>query len=464
MDDPLVTPARLLVVDDDPAIRKIIRDRFASQGHDVTTAANGAEALRQLDASRPDLLVLDLRMPELDGFGVLTAIQQRASRPATVVLTAHGSIEAAVRAVQLGATDFIQKPFDMAHLELVVSRSLGTARLRTRMAQLETELSERHTLVMGKSSAMQQVVRTAERAAPSNATVLLLGESGSGKEVLARYIHRKSRRAQGPFVALNCATLSGELLASELFGHEKGAFTGAVKDKPGRLELAAGGTLFLDEIGEVSADLQSKLLRVLQEREFERVGGTRLLKADVRVVCATHRDLAQAIANGSFREDLYYRLNVVSIRVPSLRERAEDVSALLDHFLMRHAAEAGRPRLAFSAPARVLLERYEWPGNVRELSNAIERCVVLSEGAVIDVADLPEEVRDRSRPRTLEPSLTHVEPALGYHDAVVEAKRRIIAGALERTSNHQTRAAEQLGLTQPYLARLMKNLGMQLKR
>jgi two-component system, NtrC family, response regulator len=350
-----------------------------------------------------------------------------------------------------------------------VARTLDAARLRRRVVQLQTELSERHSLVVGRSEAMQKAVRTAERAAPSPATVLLLGESGSGKEVLARYVHQRSARATGPFVALNCATLSGELLASELFGHERGAFTGAVRDKPGRLEQAAGGTLFLDEIGELSAELQAKLLRVLQEREFERVGGTRLLRADVRVIAATHRNLAQAIADGSFREDLYYRLNVVSIRVPPLRERAEDVPVLIDHFLAKHAAEAGRPRLGFSDPARALLSRYDWPGNVRELSNAVERCVVLAESDKIEVSDLPEEVRDGARATASGPpaasTASEVELAgLGYHEAVVEAKRRIIAAALAQTGNHQTRAAELLGLGQPYLARLMKNLGMKLSK
>jgi DNA-binding NtrC family response regulator len=462
------TPARILVADDDPAIRKIIGDRFVALGHDVTVANDGADALRQIDAVEPELVILDLRMPRLDGFGVLEAIAQRDSRPDVVMLTAHGSVAAAVKAVQLGAADFIQKPFDTAHLELVVARTLEAARLRRRVLQLQTELSGRHSLVVGESETMQKAVRTAERAAPSSATVLLLGESGSGKEVVARYIHQKSARAAGPFVALNCATLSGELLASELFGHERGAFTGAVRDKPGRLEQAAGGTLFLDEIGEVSAELQAKLLRVLQEREFERVGGTRMLKADVRVIAATHRDLARAIAQGSFRDDLYYRLNVVSIRVPPLRERGADVPLLLEHFLARHASDAGRPRSTFSDQALALLSRYDWPGNVRELSNAVERCVVLAEGDRIEVGDLPEEVRDRARGSAAKPP-EDVEQeadlaALGYHEAVIEAKRHIIARALAQTGNHQTRAAELLGLAQPYLARLMKNLGMKLNR
>ncbi|MFW5875402.1 MAG: sigma-54-dependent transcriptional regulator [Myxococcota bacterium] len=462
------SPSRILVVDDDPSIRKIVRDRLAAGGHEVITANDGVEALKEVEASDPALVILDLRMPNLDGFGVLSALEQHGSRPEVVVLTAHGSVEAAVQAVRLGACDFLQKPFDTAHLEWVVERTLDSARLRRKVTQLQTELSGQHSLIAGESPAMQTAVRTAERAARTSATVLLLGESGSGKEVLARYIHRQSDRASGPFVALNCATLGRELLESELFGHERGAFTGAVRDKPGRLEQATGGTLLLDEIAEMSPELQAKFLRVLQEREFQRVGGTRLRTVDVRVVAATHRDLTREIGEGRFREDLYYRLNVISIPVPPLRERPEDVPVLIDHFLAKHANEVGRPRLSLSDRARELLLCYDWPGNVRELSNAIERCMVLAEGDPIDVMDLPEEVRDGScesrPPPPVAPAAEVGLGQLGYHEAVVEAKRRIIAAALAETGNHQTRAAELLGLGQPYLARLMKNLGMKLRK
>ena len=271
--------SRVLVVDDDAAIRKVIKDRLCALGHDVATAANGVEALSEVDSFAPAMMLLDLRMPELDGFGVLEALRERPRRPEVVVITAHGSIDAAVKAVKLGAHDFISKPFEPAHLELVVARTLASSRLHRRVESLEHELSRRHTLVRGGSDAMREATSIADRAAPSAATVLLLGESGSGKEVIARYIHARSKRADGPFVALNCATLSEELLASELFGHDKGAFTGAVRDKPGRIEQAEGGTLFLDEIGELSPPLQAKLLRVLQEREFDRVGGTRTIKS-----------------------------------------------------------------------------------------------------------------------------------------------------------------------------------------
>jgi len=442
----------LLVVDDDPAIRKIVGDRFRSLGFNVAVARDGKEALASIDERPTDVVLLDLQMPNLDGFGVLEDLARRAERPAVIVVTAHGSIDAAVRAVKMGAVDLITKPFDAAHLEHVVNAVLDRGGLRRRIEVLERELSERHTLVLGRSRAMREANDLAVRSAASEATVLLRGESGTGKEVLARAIHLGSRRARGPFVAINCATLGPELLESELFGHEKGAFTGATRSKPGRVELAAGGTLFLDEIGELPTAVQAKLLRVLQEREFERVGGTRAVAADVRIVAATHRDLAAAIVDGTFRKDLYYRLNVVSIRVPPLRERIEDLPALLEHFLRRFAAETGRRELRFSPDALALLERYSWPGNVREVANVVERAVVLSDEAELGIEILPEEIVECAGSA---PTANRT-----YHDAVLEAKRAIVRDALRRTGGHQTRAAELLGMGQPYLARLIRNLGL----
>jgi DNA-binding NtrC family response regulator len=452
--------ARLLIVDDDAAIRLVVQDRFQALGYQVETARDGDEALAAIDAFEPAVVLLDLRMPGRDGFAVLESLRERPDRPAVIVITAHGSIEAAVKAVRMGASDFIAKPFELSHVQHVVEKALETEGLRRRVARLETELSGRHCLVPGDSAAMRQVVSIAERAAGSSSTVLLLGESGAGKEVIARYVHARSARADGPFVALNCAALSRELLQSELFGHEKGAFTGAVASKPGRLEQADGGTLFLDEIGELDPEVQAKLLRVLQEREFERVGGTRTLSSDVRIVCATHRDLPRAIAEGRFREDLYYRINIIAIRVPPLRERPEDVGALIDYFVARHGQSEGAPGLRLSDDARALLSSYPWPGNVRELSNVIERMVVLRGDDVLGVEDLPEEVRDRTPPTA--PAATAAPdadlPIASYHDAVREAKRAILRQALERADHVQTRAAKLLGLTQPYMARLMKNL------
>jgi DNA-binding NtrC family response regulator len=462
--------ARVLVVDDDPAIRKIVADRVKALGHEVQTAENGKVAVEKAEAFAPHLVLTDMKMPLLDGFGVLAAMRARRPPPEVVMFTAHGNIEVAVQAVRQGASDFLAKPFEGAHLDHVVERALERAGLKRRIERLETELSARHTLVHGASAGMQRVLALAERAAASEATVLLLGESGTGKEVLARHIHALSGRASGPFVAVNCATLSAELLESELFGHDKGAFTGATRDKPGRIELAAGGTLFLDEIGELAANVQAKLLRVLQEREFERVGGTRTLSADVRVIAATHRDLRQAIADGRFREDLFYRLNVVSLVLPALRDRREDLPALLEHALERACREAGRRPMTVSPAALELLSRYDWPGNVRELGNVVERAVVLSPADSIEVDDLPEEIRELAgAPAEASPSAPGAAAAapatqdgepLPYNEAVAAAKRRIVLDALARTDGHQTRAAELLGLRQPYLSRLMKNLGI----
>jgi DNA-binding NtrC family response regulator len=447
--------ATLVVADDDRAIRKIVRDRLTAAGHAVEVAENGREALPLIERVEPDVVLLDLRMPELDGFGVLDQIAGQPGAPSIIVITAHGSIEAAVRAMKAGAYDFLQKPFEAAHLEHVVAKALEAKRLRRDVGLLRGECQARHQLVPSASSSMREVERLAERAARSDATVLLTGESGTGKEVLARALHAASHRADGPFVAVNCAALSAELLESELFGHEKGAFTGAVRTKPGRLELAAGGSLFLDEIGELRPALQAKLLRVLQEREFERVGGTRTLKADVRVVAATNRDLETAVARGEFRQDLYYRLKVVALRLPALRDRREDIRPLALHFLARFAHEGGRANPRLDDGAAALLEDYAWPGNVRELANALERAVVLGAGDAITADDLPEELHER-----VPATPTAAAAGANYHDAVAAAKRAILRDALRAEGGHQTRAARRLGLTQPYLARLMKNLGV----
>lgn len=457
--------ARVLVVDDDPAIRKIISDRMRAQGHEVEVATDGEAALQGVADFDPELVLLDMKMPKMDGFQVLEALRRHESPPQVVMITAHGNIERAVRAIQMGAADFIAKPFDAAELDHIVSRVLETAGLRQRIEQLQTQLSSRHTLVRGGSKAMNDALALAGRAAASNATVLLLGESGTGKEVMARHIHEESQRSDGPFIALNCATLAGDLLESELFGHEKGAFTGAHKSKPGSVEQADGGTLFLDEVGELGSGPQAKLLRVLQERQFQRVGGTKVLDADIRIVAATNRDLRNAAEDGTFREDLYYRLNVVSIRLPPLRERAEDLAPLVEHALARYAAELGRPPLTISDEAWQLLRAYSWPGNVRELNNVIERATVLAPDERIEADDLPEELRELHVPAEHDTSAAHpsssdASEVLPYRDAVLEAKRAIIRRALERTGGHQTKAAELLGVRQPYLARLIKNLGV----
>jgi DNA-binding NtrC family response regulator len=447
--------ARLLLVDDDPDLCEALSDRLTALGFQVTVAGTGADALRLVREEAPALVLLDLVLPGMDGMGVLEAIRREEPDALVIVITAYGTIARAVEAIKKGAYDFVTKPFDPTHLEIVLGKALERQALRDANALLTSEIGDRYAAIVGESPAMQAVVDVARRAAPSGATVLLLGESGTGKEVLARAIHRWSLRASRPFVVVNCVALSEELLESELFGHEKGAFTGAHQQKRGRLEVAHGGTVFLDEIGDLRPSLQAKLLRVLQDQTFERVGGTRPIHADVRFIAATNRDLAQAVRQGQFRLDLFYRLHVVTVTLPPLRERAVDVPALARHLLERYRREVKREVLGFVPDALACLRRHAWPGNVRELENAIERAVVLSEGPEIGVRDLPVEVRDVGEAGGL-----GRESGRSFHAALEEYKRGLIASALRRTGGNRTQAARVLGLQRTYLARLIRDLGL----
>jgi two-component system response regulator HydG len=450
--------SRILIADDDPNIGRVLRDRLNEWGHEVEHVMDGVEALRLADGA--DLLLLDLEMPRMDGFTVLDSLRAHSTAPLVIVITAHGDMSKAVRAMRAGAYDFIAKPFDAATIQLVVQRALETRGLRSQVRNLRRELGRNHLWVRGADPGMARVADTVERVAPSNATVLLLGETGTGKEVIARALHVQSARCENPFVTVNCALLKGELLESELFGHEKGAFTGADRARAGRVEAARGGTLFLDEIGELPPALQAKLLRLLQEREYERLGSDKTLRADIRLVAATHRDLAAAIRDGTFREDLYYRLKVISIRIPPLREREGDILPLAEWLLAKHAADSVRPPPLLGKEARQALMRYPWPGNVRELSNVMERCALLA-GESVGLCDLPEELMGGN----LAPdaaAVTEAEDLFGlpYNEAVTAARRLIVLRALEQAGGHQTRAAERLGVTQPYLSRLVKQLGI----
>jgi DNA-binding NtrC family response regulator len=447
--------SRVLVADDDPGIGRILRDRLKELGHDVDHVLDGVEALRLAEGA--DLLLLDLEMPRMDGFAVLDSLQALATPPLVVVITAHGDMSKAVRAMRAGAYDFIAKPFDAATIQLVVQRALETRGLKSQVNSLRRELGRKHLWVRGSDPGMARVADTVERVAPSNATVLLLGETGTGKEVIARALHTQSTRSDHPFVAVNCAVLKGELLESELFGHEKGAFTGADRARSGRVETARGGTLFLDEIGELAPALQAKLLRLLQEKEYERLGSDKTQRADIRLIAATHRDLGAEIRSGTFREDLYYRLKVISIRIPPLRERPRDILSLAEWLLAKHAAESVRSPPALSEEVKKALLHYPWPGNVRELSNVMERCALLA-GDSIGLCDLPEELMGSTLPDSA--AVTDTEDLFGlkYNEAVTAARRLIVLRALEQAAGHQTRAAERLGVTQPYLSRLVKQL------
>jgi DNA-binding NtrC family response regulator len=439
----------ILVVDDEPAQRQFMR-AVLERDYQVWSAANGEEA-RQLMQNRGfDLVITDQRMPGMSGLELLGWIRENQPEVPVVLLTAFGSIDSAVEAMKLGAEDYLTKPVESPEqLRLVVARCLERKGLKAQktLNRVEKE-AEFPPGVVAESAAMRRVLTLAEQVAGQPTTVLLTGESGTGKEVVARHIHRCSPRAEAPFVAVNCAALTESLLESELFGHERGAFTGAVQSRPGRFELAHGGTLFLDEVGETSLPLQTKLLRVLQERQFERVGGTRTLAVDVRVVAATNRDLRQAIAERTFREDLFYRLNVFPIHLPPLRERREDILPLAEHFLRRLAFRMGPPPRPLSDGAKALLLSYDWPGNVRELQNAMERALIVATGDSIRPEDLPLAAgTGGAAPQPSGRSLAEIE-------------KQAILQALERCGGDRRRTAEALGISRRTLQYRLKEYGL----
>jgi DNA-binding NtrC family response regulator len=443
---------RVLIVDDDPASRRLLEVRLRPLECDVATAGNGEQALSAIHKDPPDLVLLDLEMPRMGGMEVLRALRKEGIDVPTIVITAHGSIETAVEAMKEGAHDFITKPIDAKHFDIVVRKALEREGLRRGLDLLSEETDSRYRLIIGTSQKMKDAVETAKKAAASRATVLLLGESGTGKEVFARAIHNWSERKTQPFVAINCVGLSKELLESELFGHEKGAFTGAEQQKKGKMELANGGTVFLDEIGDVSQELQTKLLRFLQEREFDRVGGVRPIKVDVRIIAATNRDLEGAIKEGRFREDLYHRLNVVPITLAPLRERAEDIPILAQYFMDRYAKEAKKHHTEIASDAVQRLCSYDWPGNVRELGNVIERAVVLGNGPLLAMKDLPSRI-----------VATAARPSMdgrSYRDAMENYRRELVLAALERSHSNRAAAARALGIHEKYLFKLLKSLGI----
>ena len=444
---------RILIVDDDADIREMLTDRLEAGGFEVVTASDGAKGLQRIRREDLDLVLLDLQMPVMDGMGVLRGLQEERIDATVVVMSAYGTIALAVEAMKRGAFDFLPKPLEPDRIRLTVEKGVERQRMRRENAFLREAAGVAPTLI-GDSPRMREVLKVARRAAESTATVLLLGESGTGKEVLARTIHGWSERRERPYVAVNCVALSEHLLESELFGHERGAFTGAVGQKKGRFEVAREGTLLLDEVGAMRPDLQMKLLRVLQEGAFERVGGTEALQTDVRVIAATNRDLERAMADGTFLKDLYYRLNVVTISLPPLRERQEDLPALSRFFLQKYAHEAKREVVGISEEAMTCLTAYAWPGNVRELENAMERAVVLGVAEEIGPEDLPDQVVGMAHVGGRDAS----PEGVGFHASVQAFKRQFIRGALEKAGGNQSRAAEMLGLQRTYLARLIRTL------
>lgn len=440
----------LLVVDDDPAQRQFLRATL-ERDYRVTAASDGEEARQLLEKQGYDLVLTDERMPRMSGMELLRWMREHAPETPVVLLTAYGSIESAVQAMRLGAADYLTKPVESPEeLRLVIRRCLQqkTWAAEKAVSRAEQEL-EFPADIVAESRGMRQVLHLARQVAPETTTVLLTGESGTGKEVVARYIHRLSPRADGPFVAVNCAALAETLLDSELFGHEKGAFTGAVQSRPGRFELAHGGTLFLDEVGEMSLPLQAKLLRVLQERRFERVGGTRTLEVDVRLIAATNRDLRAAIGKRTFREDLFYRLNVFPIHLPPLRERREDILPLAEHFLRTLRRRMNRSTRQFSAEARRRLLAYAWPGNVRELRNAVERALIVASGDEITPEDLPLGTAMEAAP-FFEPGRT----------TLAQMERHAILETLRHFAGNRRRTAEALGISLRTLHYRLREYGL----
>jgi DNA-binding NtrC family response regulator len=436
-----VSKARILVVDDEANARNALAEILREENYQVETAADGFKALARAESFGPDLVLSDLKMPGMDGVELLGKLKSTPELDVeVVVMTAFGAVETAVAAMRAGAADYLTKPLNTDELLVVLERALERCRLRQEATQLREQLKNRYSFsnIIGNAPEMQQLFKSISQIAPSRATVLLSGESGTGKELVAAAIHHSSNRADRPFIKLHCAALAESLLESELFGHERGAFTGADRRREGRFERADGGTLFLDEIGEISAATQVKLLRVLQEREFERVGGNQTLKVDVRVIAATNRDLKEMVEKGQFREDLFYRLNVINVHLPTLRQRAGDIPALALHFAKRYSQDNGKTVTKLSDRALSLLAGHSWHGNVRELENVIERAVVLAEGDTIEMSHLPGELGAEAQPGTvpLVPGAT-----------MAELERHAILTTLEACGGSTSKAADVLGIS-----------------
>jgi DNA-binding NtrC family response regulator len=444
----------VMVVDDEKNIRAGLGKAIELDGHNVFLAADGQEALEMLEEEEVDLIIADLKMPRLSGEELLRRVVESYPTLPVIILTGHGTIETAVQAMRDGAYDFLTKPVNLDRLSLLVKRALSTRELALQHRALQEELEQKRQFanIIGKSVEMNRIFDVVRQVAPTRASVLITGESGVGKELIADAIHHLSNRREKPFIKVHCAALSESLLESELFGHEKGSFTGAVARKRGRFELAHMGSLFLDEIGEIEPSVQIKILRVLQEKTFERVGGEQTLEVDVRVISATNKDLKTEIERGTFREDLYYRLNVVNIHIPPLRERKEDIPLLVSAFIREFATENEKPVEGIDSKARALLYNYSWPGNVRELRNSIESAVVMSKGSIITSDDLPPSIAADSESN-------YVRIPLGA--SIADAERELIRANLAANNGNKSRTAEVLGIGRKTLHRKLAEYGME---
>ncbi len=445
--------SRVLIVDDEKSTREGLA-RALRRNYEVILAENAERALEVIAENPVDIVLADLRMPGMDGLTLLQRILARSPRPVCILLTAYGSIETAVEAMKRGAYDFLTKPVNLDELDLLLKRALRAREMEAENRRLREQLDVKFGMenMIGESPPMREVVETVRQVAPSRATVLIQGESGTGKELVAHAIHRLSPRRDGPFIAVHCASLSPTLLESELFGHERGAFTGAVERRPGRFELADGGSIFLDEIGEIDSGVQVKILRVLEERRFERVGGRETIESDTRLIAATNRDLRQLVKEKKFRDDLFYRLHVVVINLPPLRDRLEDIPLLAHSFMREFAEDNGKQIDGMTSDAMDILMNYRWPGNIRELKNVIERMVVMSRNDKLTVRDIPPSIREESGDASLE------RPAREL--SLEDAERQHILQALEAHGNNRTKAAMQLGISRRTLHRKLKQYGI----
>jgi len=447
--------ARVLIIDDEAAIRTSLAKILRYEDHEVRDAADGLEGLALLERDRFDMVFLDIKMPGMDGLEVLAEIRRRRIETPVVIISGHGDVQTAVEATRLGAFDFLEKPLDADRILVTVRNALTQGQLRKEKRLLQEKLKGRQRIV-GRSAAIRRVLEAVEKVAPSEARVLITGENGSGKELVAWAIHSRSRRAEGPFVEVNCAAIPNELIESELFGHEKGSFTGAHQRRRGRFEQAHGGTLFLDEVGDMSLEAQAKVLRVLQESRLERVGGTETLEVDVRVVAATNKDLLAEAAEHRFREDLYYRLNVVPIHVPSLRERREDIPLLVEHFLERYAGELGGAPRRMHPEAMEKLKTYYWPGNVRELANMVERLLIMASGNPIRAEELPSLGGSPDRG-------VSIFEATSFQDFKEKSEAAFLDGKLRACDGNVSRTARVLGMQRSHLYRKIEKYGLQVR-
>ena len=453
---------KILLIDDSPDILTHLSEYLKNEGYEVEESTDGEKAISMIERKCYDIILTDLMMPNIDGMEVLKYVTQHSRESICMILTGYGTIKNAVEAVKLGAFDYLTKPIKMDEILITLKRALEFRDLKRENQNLRNQLKKKYKFenIIGDSEKMHQIFETIEKVADTDSTILILGESGTGKELIAKAIHYNSYRREGPFIPVNCAAIPSELLESELFGHEKGAFTNAIRTRIGRFELANGGTVFLDEIGDMSPNLQSKLLRVLQERQFERIGGVKTVKIDIRIIAATHQDLKVAVEQGKFRQDLYYRLNVIPIQIPPLRERKSDIPLLVHHFLNHFNRSKKRKIQGINNEALNRFLEYHWPGNVRELENIIERIVILTNNDSITVQDLPEKIQTLSGDEQV-PLLEIPEEGISLDNALNEFEKKLILQALNKTGWIKNKAAQLLNLNRTTLIEKIKRQNLQ---